>query len=143
MITKIIPYVDFDGNEQKEVANFHLSEADLAKMSLGVEGGMEAYLKKIINEKNTEKIIELFEKIIKMSYGKREGNRFIRTPELTEAFTQTEAYSELFMEIISDEDKASEFIRGVLPTKLSSKLPDELPNELPEGINPEVFKSGE
>lgn len=138
MIEKVIHYIDFDGNEQDEVAHFHLSEAALSRMSISVEGGMEAYLQKIVEEKDTEKILDVFEEIIQKSYGRREGNRFIQKPEMTEAFTQTEAYSELYMELLTDVDAATDFIKGVLPAKLSAKLPDEIPQELPSVVPAEA-----
>ena len=131
MIEKVIHYVDFDGNEQDEIAHFHLSEAALSRMSISFEGGMEAYLRKIVEEKDTAKILDVFEEIIRKAYGRREGKRFIQSPEMTEEFTQTEAYSELYMELLTDEDAAAEFIKGVLPAKLSAKLPEEIPQELP------------
>lgn len=134
MIEKKINYIDFDGNEQVEVAHFHLSEATLSRMSVSFEGGMEAYLRKIVEEKDTAKILDVFEEIIQKAYGRREGKRFIQSPAMTEEFTQTEAYSELYMELLTDEDAAAEFIKGVLPAKLSAKLPDEIPQELPPAV---------
>ena len=134
MITKIINYVDFDGNNQQEVANFHLSEAELAKMSVDVDGGMESYLRKIIEEKDIKKILAVFEDIIQKAYGRRDGKRFVKSPEETLAFTQTEAYSELYMELLTNEDAAVEFIKGVLPSKVVSKLPEDISKELPQEL---------
>jgi len=129
MITKIINYVDFDGENQQEVANFHLSETELARMSVSVDGGMEAYLRKIVEEKDTKKIFDIFEEIVQKSYGRREGKRFNKDPKYLEEFMQTEAYSELCMSLLSDEDEAANFIKGVLPAKISSQIADQIDSE--------------
>ena len=45
----------------------------------------------------------------------------VKNNELREAFSQTEAYSNLFMELATDADAASEFINGILPSDLVKK----------------------
>ena len=54
------------------------------------------------------------------AYGEKspDGKRFIKSPELSEAFSQTEAYSELFMELASDSDAASKFVNGIIPADM-------------------------
>ena len=122
MITKKIKYTDYEGNQREEEAKFNLNRAELMELQLSTDGGLDKLLKKITAEQDTKKIIEYFKKIILMSYGKvsDDGKRFIKSPELSEAFSQTEAYSELFMELASDEKAAVEFINGVVP-----KLPED------------------
>ena len=45
------------------------------------------------------------------------GKRFIKSKELSEAFSQTEAYSQLFMELATDADAASKFVNGIVPAQ--------------------------
>ena len=45
----------------------------------------------------------------------RDGRRFIKSAELSEAFSQTEAYSNLYMELITNADAAAAFINGIVP----------------------------
>ena len=112
MLKKTIKYTDYDGNEREEDFYFNLSKAEVTEMELSKEGGMSEYIKKISATQNGPELIKLFKDIIIKSYGEKslDGKRFIKNKELTEAFTQTEAYSELFIELASNADEAAKFI---------------------------------
>ena len=123
MLKKSITYVDYDGNERTEDKYFNLSKAELMEMQLSENGGLDKVLEKIIAEQDNAKLVELFKKIITLSYGEKsiDGKRFIKKPELTEEFLQTEAYSVLFMELITSTESLAEFIKGVLPKDLQEE----------------------
>ena len=125
MLTKTINYTDYDGVERSEVFYFNLTKAELAELNLTTEGGLQAILQKIIDSKNVPELTKWFKKIVLMSYGEKsaDGKRFVKSEELTEAFTQTEAYSELFMELISDAEAASKFVNGLLPNVENPNIP--------------------
>ena len=130
MYVKHINYEDYDGNKREIDAYFNLSKAELLELQMSWDGGLEKVLQKIIAEKDQKRMIEMFKMIILKSYGEKslDGNRFVKTPEITEAFTQTEAYSELFMELATDDKAAAEFINGIMPKSLieeAKKLEDQ------------------
>lgn len=131
MLKKTIKYVDYNGVERTEDFYFNLSKAELTEMQLETEGGFDAYIRKIINAKSTPALIKIFKDIILRSYGVKsdDGKRFIKSEELREEFSQTEAYSELFMELASDAKAASEFITGIVPAEIGKELPKELENK--------------
>ena len=83
-------------------------------------GGLEKKIEKISKEQDIKKIIELMKDIIQRSYGVKsdDGKRFIKNQEILDDFMQSEAYSELFMELATDADAASAFINGILPAGL-------------------------
>ena len=122
MLKKTIKYTDYDGNEREEDFYFNLSKAEVTEMELSKEGGMSEYIKKISAAQNAPELIKLFKEIITKSYGEKslDGKRFIKNKELTEAFTQTEAYSELFVELASNADEAVKFINGIMPKNMNS-----------------------
>lgn len=117
MLKKTMKYIDYDGNEREEDFYFNLSKGELAEMELSLNGGLEGMINRIIQEKDNKKIVATFKDLILRSYGKKsdDGKRFIKSPELTEEFTQTEAYSDLFIELASDADAAAAFVNGILP----------------------------
>lgn len=117
MLKKTITYNDYDGNERTEDFYFNLTKAEILEMDLSASGGLEKLIQKIIAEKNGEQIVKMFKEIILKSFGEKslDGKRFIKNPELTEAFIQTEAYSQLFVELATDSDKAAEFVNGIIP----------------------------
>ena len=117
MLKKTMTYTDYNGNERTEDFYFNLSKAELAEMELSTDGGVEQSIRKIVNAKDNKKIVEEFKKLILKSYGEKsdDGKRFIKSKELSEAFSQTEAYSDLFMELATDADAAADFVNGIIP----------------------------
>lgn len=121
MLKKRIKYTDYDGNEREEDFYFNLTKAEITEMELSTEGGLQNMIEKIIDAKDTPQIIQFFKKIILMAYGEKspDGRRFIKSEDLSTAFTQTPAYSELFMELATDDVAASAFINGIIPKDLA------------------------
>lgn len=117
MLIKPITYTDYDGETRTENFHFNLTKAELAELNLTTEGGLQNVIRNIINSKDVPEITKWFKKIITMSYGQKsaDGRRFIKSQELTDEFLQTEAYSELFINLLSDEKEATDFIDGILP----------------------------
>lgn len=116
MLKKTITYVDYDGNERTEDFWFHLTNAELTAMNLSAEGGLEATINKIAKELNGKRIVEMFQNLILSSYGEKslDGRRFIKNAQLSEEFAQTEAYSQLFMELSTDAEAGAAFINGLV-----------------------------
>ena len=117
MLKKTITYTDYDGNQRTEDFYFNLSKAELTEMELSETGGLVKTIEKIIQEKNGKRIIEIFKDLVLRSYGEKslDGKRFIKNQELVDSFAQTEAYSDLFMELATNAEAASAFINGITP----------------------------
>ena len=120
MLKKTVTYVDYNGVERTEDFYFNLSKAEVAEMELSVQGGFSKMLEEIIASKDNVQIVNLFKQMVLKSYGEKspDGRRFIKSEEIAQAFSQTEAYSEIFMELALNEDKAAEFVNGILPANL-------------------------
>ena len=117
MIKKTIKYTDYNGVERVEDFYFNLSKAEITEMELSVEGGMSKMLEDIVKSNNNKEIVGIFKELILKAYGEKseDGKRYIKSKELTEGFAQTEAFSELFVELALNEDKAAEFVNGIVP----------------------------
>ena len=124
MLTKTIKYTDYNGVEREEKFLFNLSKAELMEMEMGTAGGLAETIQTIVQTQDAPKIIEMFKKLILKAYGEKsaDGKRFIKTDEngkpLSIGFSQTEAYSELFMELATDDVKAADFVKGIIPADL-------------------------
>ena len=116
MLKKTITYVDYNGTERKEDFYFNLSKAEIMEMEMGTTGGMVEMINRIAAQ-DAPAIIDVFKKMILTAYGEKsaDGKRFIKSKEISEAFSQTEAYSQLFMELATDADAASKFVNGIVP----------------------------
>ena len=117
MLKKTITYTDYDGNKRTEDFYFNLSKAEVAEMEMSAEGGLTKTLEKIVAEQDGKRIIEMFKNLILKAYGEKslDGKRFIKSKELSEAFSQTEAYSELFMELAMNAEASAAFVNGIIP----------------------------
>jgi len=133
LLKKTIEYEDFNGDKVVEDHYFHLSKAELVEMEMEKPGGMGEYLQNIVKSEDGKAIITEFKKIILGSYGKRseDGKRFIKTEELRDEFYSSQAYSELFMELCTDADKAAEFINGIIPAGLEKDVAKMIKEESP------------
>lgn len=122
MLKKTITYKDLDGNPITEDFYFAISKAELAKMELSYIGGFTQYIRTIVKSENAPAILEAFEQIIAKSVGKKsdDGKRFIKTKQISDEFMQTDAYSQLFMELVSDGEAASVFVNGIVPDDMNS-----------------------
>lgn len=135
MITETIKYTDYNGTEREEKFLFNLSKAELMEMEMGTTGGLTETLKKIIETQDTPSIIKMFKDLILKSYGEKsaDGKRFMKIDAqgnpLSIAFSQTEAYSQLFMKLATDADAAARFVKGIVPSDIDlseAKLPEEI-----------------
>ena len=117
MYKKTITYTDYDGVERTEDFYFNWSKAEVAEMNLSTKGGLDVYIKRIVAAKDVPEVAALFKDIIVKSYGIKsdDGKRFIKNPEVTAEFLQTEAYSDLYWELCTNDEAASEFVNGILP----------------------------
>lgn len=115
MLKKTITYESYDGIKYTEDFYFNLSRAEMVQLECGMKGGFTKNVEEISKSSDPTQIMPLFEKIIFKSYGKKspDGKRFIKNQEILDEFVQSEAYSELLMELLSDSDKAAEFIIGL------------------------------
>lgn len=126
MYKKTMTTVDFDGNERTEDFYFNFTKAELAEMELTTEGGLGAYLQKIVDAKDQLAIVGFFKKILLASYGEKspDGRRFIKVDNngvpLSKAFSETQAFSDLYMELATDADFAGKFINAIMPQGMSS-----------------------
>ena len=119
MVKKTITYKDYNDVERTEDFFFNLSEAEVMEMEMGVTGGMAEMIQRIVKAQDAPTIIKTFKDIVLRSYGVKspDGKRFIKNDQLREEFSQTEAYSQLFIRLATDSKEAADFVNGIMPKK--------------------------
>lgn len=117
MLKKTITYTNYNNEEITEDFYFNLNKAELMEMELTTEGGLGQRIESIVKTKDVKQIVKTFKEIILKSYGEKspDGKFFVKSEEISQRFSQTEAYNILFMEIATDADKASDFIKAIIP----------------------------
>jgi hypothetical protein len=124
MLKKTITYPTLDGEKITEDFYFNLTKAELIEMEVSAEGGFKSHLERIIASRNGAEIISEMKRLILLSYGVKsdDGKRFIKSQQLRDEFSQTEAFSELFMDLATNAGAAAQFITGVIPKDLAEDV---------------------
>lgn len=129
MLKKTIKYTDYDGNEREEDFYFNLNKAELIQMNFSAEGGLENTLRKIVAEKDIKAVGELVRSIVLKAYGEKsfDGKRFMKSAEAAKAFEETNAFSELYVELLSDADNLASFVTASLPPEFQGDVTENTP----------------
>ncbi len=124
MLKKTIKYTDYNGVERNEDFYFNLSKAEIMDMQLGKTGGLADFISTLVKTQNVPEIIRIFKEIILKAYGEKsaDGKRFMKVDNdgqpLSLGFSETEAFSDLYMELATDSKAAAEFINGIVPSDM-------------------------
>lgn len=123
MLKKTITYSDFNDVERTEDFYFNLTEAELTEMDLDENNNLAEKLQKIIDSKDSKSIKDNFKWIVLKSYGEKseDGKRFMKSDEISKNFEATQAYSDIWMELATDENAAADFVNGIMPKKLAAE----------------------
>lgn len=141
MFVKSIEYEDYAGNKRTENFYFNLNKAEVIKwLTTSGDYTLDKVLERLSNERNGKKIMEIFEELIHLSYGQKslDDRKFVKNEEVWNDFYQTEAYSVLFTELVTDAKKAVDFVNKIIPRDLASEV-EKIIKEHPEGI-PDTLK---
>lgn len=124
MLKKKIKYRNYSGVERERTLYFNLTKSEITKMALSVDGGLDTILTSIVESENMPELMKYFEKILLASYGEKsdDGERFMKGPDISKKFQESPVYDDFFMELITDEEKAAEFINAVMPEDLDEYI---------------------
>lgn len=124
MLKKTMTYTDYDGVERTEDFYFNLSKSELMEMQLTTDGGYDQMIERIVNAKDMPALASVFKELLLKAYGEKssDGKRFVKSREISEAFSQTPAYDSLYMQLVTDDEIASEFIKGLFPKDLVAEV---------------------
>lgn len=126
MLKKTIEYTDYNGTERKEDFYFNLTQAEIMEMEMSTVGGLAEMMQNVVKAQDAPAIIKIFKDLVLKAYGQKspDGKRFIKSEELSTEFSQTEAYSQLFMELATDADAAAKFVNGIVPGDIDTSKID-------------------
>lgn len=140
MYKKTITFVDYEENERTEDHYFNLNRSEIIKwLTTTGDYTLDKVLERLSTERNGKKIIEIFENLIHLSYGRRslDGRKFEKSDEIWNDFYQTEAYDVLFTELVTDAKKAAEFVNKIIPKDLAAEV-EKIIKDNPNGIPDEL-----
>lgn len=140
MYVRTITFVDFDGNERTEDHYFNLTKAEVIEwLTTSGDYTLDRVLDRLAKERNGKEVMKIFKDLIYRSYGVKslDGRRFMKSTEIKDEFMETEAYSVLFTELVTDAKKAADFVNAIIPKDLSEEVA-KIMKENPDGIPAEI-----
>jgi len=125
MLKQTIKYKTLDGEDRERDFYFHIKKDLLVELEIvhAAEGGFKERLQRIIESKKGRDIIDAFKEIVAMSYGVKsdDGESFLQSKERSEWFMGTDAYSEFFLQLVTEADFAATFVNGIMPSNLEQE----------------------
>lgn len=125
LTTKTVTYTDYNGVERTEKFYFNLTQAELLDMELSASGGLEKELRAIIDADDKRALINKVKEFMLKAYGVKseDGKRLVKNDEVREAFVQSEAYSKILMELLTDEKACAAFFNAIVPSTAPAPMP--------------------
>lgn len=129
MLKKTVTYTDYNGVERTEDFYFNLTKAEITEMEMSTAGGFAEMIQKVVAAQDAPTIIKIFKDLVLKAYGEKtaDGKRFVKSDEIATAFSQTEAYSQIFMELATDANAAAAFVNGIIPGDLAKQVAKQNP----------------
>ena len=128
MLERTFTYVGFDGKTYADTWGFYLSKADLIEINYGSWIGIDNLLKQLVNNKNGKEIVNIVKEVVLKAVGRpsTDGRRFVRNEEIRQEFYETDGYSQLMSELLTEPPKVIEFLTAVIPKEMGEKLKESL-----------------
>lgn len=130
MRKEIIKYTDWNGTDREETFYFNLTRTECIRLHSDTPGGLGEVLDRIVKANDTGTIRATFEDLLGRSYGVKseDGRRLIKgkNGEMFQAFTESMAYDELIVKLISEPGYAADFFNDVIPVEQIKDLVDKI-----------------
>lgn len=122
MLKETIKYTDYNEEERTETFWFNLTKSEVTEMEMSINGGLVEKINKMVELKDGAQIMAMFKDMILKAYGEKsaDGRRFVKSEELSLAFSQTPAYDDLFMRLVTDPNAAAAFVNGIIPKDINN-----------------------
>lgn len=124
MIKRTVTYEDYNGEKRTETFYFHYTEAEILDMEMSEEGSFAERIQRIIDAKDKTALMKLIKKFVIDAYGVKseDGKRFMKNDEVKAAFLESPAYSDIFMDMVTNDEIAAEFVNGVIPNTMKDRV---------------------
>lgn len=124
MLKRSITFETFDGDIRTKEYYFNLTKTELLDLEMQGSDGMRERIQRIIDAGDNAALIAEFKSLILLAYGERseDGESFMKSEEISARFASTAAFDSLFVEMITSETAAADFITGIMPSDVAQEL---------------------
>lgn len=128
MFTKTIAYKDLNGADRTKECHFHFFESEILEMEMSEMGGFAEMVQRMIDAQDHPSLVKVIKEFLLKAYGIKspDGDQFIKSEEISNKFSQTGAFSALFMELTTNEVKAAEFVNALIPESMRKNIAENL-----------------
>jgi hypothetical protein len=115
MFKHTVQYNDFNGTERKEELYFHLSLPEVTRIEAEVGKSLDEHIKELNVNQEQKKLLDFLEMVILNSYGQKtsDGKSFYKSKELRDSFEYSQAYAEVFEQLLLNPELARKFGESV------------------------------
>jgi hypothetical protein len=122
MLKKSITFENFDGVTVTKDYYFNITKAEIALRELESDGTWSETLEAIKNSDKGSVVLPEFRKIIQWMYGEKDGDSFVKTDAAWERFNNSEPWSVLIMELLTNAGYAADFITAAMPADMQGQV---------------------
>lgn len=124
MLKKTYTYIDYNGVERTETFYFHFTEAEILDMEMSAEGGFAERVQRIVDAKDQAALMKVIKNFVIDAYGVKsdDGRRFIKNDKVKTEFVECPAFSDIFMDMVTNDELAAEFVNGVIPDTMKKRF---------------------
>lgn len=124
MLKKEIKYKNYEGTEVIAPFYFNYNKMDLIRLKARTGRDIQDQAVFLAESGDEQATIEFLEDLILTSYGVKtpDGKSFLKTKEIRNAFEYSEAYAELFVELLTEPGAMAKFASGLIDD--SNKAPN-------------------
>lgn len=115
MFKHTVEYVDFNGSQRKEDLYFHLSLPEVTRLEAEIGKPLEEHIKELTTNQKLNDLLAFLERMMLNSYGQKtsDGKSFHKSKDIRDAFEYSNAYAEVFEQMMTDPDLARKFGENV------------------------------
>lgn len=129
MVGKKITYTDLLTNsEVTDTFYFNLTQAELAELNLGIDGGFDKLSNRFRSKPDAEAMVDIFKRLIWKAVCEKnaDGKRVVKSKDISDSFIASDAYSQLFVEMLYSEnsDNIINFLSKMIVRKPSDEKID-------------------
>lgn len=136
MLKKTITYNDFDGNERVETHYFNLTKTELVEIAFNLPDGLtdevgtdaskvtEQAAMQLVEKLGKDGVFKFIKDLMLKSYGIKspDGKRFEKSEEISKEFSQTLAFDAMFMEFMTNDVAAANFLNSIIPAEMVNNI---------------------
>ena len=136
MIKKTLNYTDAFDEARTDTLYFHLNQYEWFELEAFTKGGLMNNLQNAIETENNKKALDILKKIILTAYGEKnpENGQFEKDEDKAIRFSKSEAFSVLFMELLTNPESTQEFFLGLVPKEVRAEAEKKLAEQTGEII---------